>query len=383
MESTLFKNNFEKRIEVGLQKESAKLMKLITNYIDGHSEVLFDIGPIQRLYFSEEKDRDPLFDMVNIERKELKAVIDVCPALNKEWKIVANEFNIIMALMIREFAKKRKKRELEYCISYLTCSLYSSSQFKYFRYEPNRNIMEYTINNLSNKYLIKQLGSLYKALHATALKSHETYTKDLVRGNDKDIIQYIANLRTRLDNLIQNIAKQFYDNHEKGNYLNQEADNYDEENFYLTDNISFTINRMADKTLLQILTRGVNQDLAKRAASLNNVSVNAVRTALNDLIMKKDEELKELLVLILQLYLMDGTHKPESVGSVRFLTFCLELYAKNNTTDKSILRIKELLDEWLNECSVQYKKTERVATLSAYRKSIFTYFVFLINATAN
>lgn len=376
-----FVDGFEDRISINIKRNLPKILQIISKYIDKNSEVLFDIGPIERLYFGE-NDKNFIFELLDVTPKELKEVIKISPAIDDNWKISSNEFNLLMTLMIRELTKAKKKKEAEYCISYLSCALYSSINFKYFRFEPNRNIMTFTINNLSNKYLIKQLGSLYKAIHATAIKSHDTYKDELLEGTDKNVVKYINSLKTRLDNLIQNIAKEFYKNHQEGNYFNSEQDNYEEDNYYITDNTSFTISRISDKVTMEVLSRGIDQQIAKNAANMCGVSVNAVRNALNDLINKKDEEIKELITLILQLYLMDGKHKSETVGSTKFIVSCLEIYNKNNSVDESILRIKELLDIWLNECSAQYKKTERIATLSAYRKSIYVYFVFLISKKA-
>ena len=376
-----FVDGFEDRISINIKRNLPKILQLISKYIDKNSEVLFDIGPIERLYFGE-NDKNVIFELLEVTPKELKEVIKISPAIDDNWKISSNEFNLLMTLVIRELTKAKKKKEAEYCISYLSCALYSSINFKYFRFEPNRNIMTFTINNLSNKYLIKQLGSLYKAIHATAIKSHDTYKDELLEGTDKNVVKYINSLKTRLDNLIQNIAKEFYKNHQEGNYFNSEQDNYEEDNYYITDNTSFAISRISDKVTMEVLSRGIDQQVAKNAANMCGVSVNAVRNALNDLINKKDEEIKELITLILQLYLMDGKHKSETVGSTKFIVSCLEIYNKNNSVDESILRIKELLDIWLNECSAQYKKTERIATLSAYRKSIYVYFVFLISKKA-
>lgn len=381
LNSKMIVTAFEKRISEGVKSNSTKLMNIVTKYIDKNSQVLFDIGPVDRLYFSDE-DRNVVFDMMKISPIEITKVVKECPVIDSKWKISSNEFNILMTLIIREYSKLKKKKEAEYALSYLTCYMYSSIHFKYFQYEPNRNIMTYTVNNLSNKYLIKQLGSLYKALHATATKSHDTYQKSLIEGTDKNIVDYLNNLKTRLDNNIKNIASEFYKNHEKGNYMNLEQDNYDEDNYFIADNTSFAINRIADKATIQLLTRGIDQDLARKSANMNGVSVNAIRNAMNDLITKKDSQIKELITLILQLYLMDGKHSVESVGGTKFIIFCLELYGKNNTVDTSILRIKDLLDKWLDECSEQYRKTERAATLSAYRKAIYTYFVFLINSVS-
>jgi hypothetical protein len=273
---------------------------------------------------------------------------------------------------------QKKHKELEGAILYLSLAFYSSIQFKYFPYEPNENIMSYTVNNLSNKFKIKQLGNMFKAIHSTAMTNHETYAKDIEKGSDLLLKNYIMSLKTRLDGLIQKIANEFYDTKENGNYLNTEEDNYDKEEFYIADNNSFVITRLAETATLKTLSRGVDNKLIELSANICGVSVTALRNAVIGIVDKKDKEIKELFLLILQLYLMDGKNPPDSIKSQGFINFCLEIYIKSNTNDDTIIKIKELLDEWLILCSPNYVKTERVATKNNFRKATFLYFVFVL-----
>lgn len=372
----------EGKLKTNLAKNNSKIVPSVKKYIDRNNDVLFDIGPTKRLVFLE-TDKDVIFDISGITREEMANTIKECPFIDKNWQISGNSFNTLCTLVIRQLSIAGKRKELEAVLMYLTLGMYSSVHFKFFpKGEPNENIMAYTVNHLSNKYLIKQEGSLFKAIYKTAVKSHQTYEKDLKTGTDEAIVNYVNNLRIRLDNLIKNIAIQFYKNHEEGNYLNKESDNYEEEGYHITDNTSFAINRIADAVIMRFVSRGIDQALAKKVANMNSVSVSAIRNALNDLLNGKGREIKELVSSILQLYLSDGTNKVDSISGMNFIIFCMNVYSKSNTNDEAINRIKNLLDEWLEECSPQYRATERLATLSAYRKAIYTYFVFLISETS-
>ena len=60
------------------------------------------------------------------------------------------------------YAKRNKNTDLaNYALMYLALSMYPSLHYKYFPFEPNPQIMDYTINNLSNRYKIKQLGTIW------------------------------------------------------------------------------------------------------------------------------------------------------------------------------------------------------------------------------
>ena len=58
----------------------------------------------------------------------------------------------------------------------------------------------------------------------------------------------------------------------------------------------------------------------------------------------------------------------------------LSITSKPNTKNKNILRQKEIIENWLDENSAQYRKRKsRESTKSSYYKSILTYYVLQIN----
>lgn len=377
VDSKFFLTEMYPKAEASLKVKGSKLQNYISHYIDRNNEPLFAEGPSKRLFFGD-LDEGIMFESIGMTAQQVTAVIKKCDLIDASWKILNKPFNLAALMPIRYYQMNKKPREMEAAIMYLSLAFYSSIQFKYFPYEPNENIMSYTINNLSNKFKIKQMGTVFKAIHSTAMTNHETYKADIEKGSDLLLKNYIMSLKTRLDGLIQKIANEFYDNHEKGLYLNKEEDNYDAEEYFVTDNMSFTVTRIAETSTLKTLTRGIDHSKAKLAANICGVSETALRNALVSVVDKKDKEIKELFLLILQLYLMDGKHHPDSIMSTQFVEFCLEIYVKSNTNDKTIIKIKELLDEWLTLCSPNYVKTERVATKNNFRKATFMYFVFAL-----
>lgn len=368
-------------VEKCLPKHTTEYMKRIAKYIDSNNEVLFDIGPGKRLLFPQ-SEKDYLFHISGLTDKDVQNTIKKVDCIDEGWNILGNSYNILNILPVRYYLLQKKKKEMETALIFVTLAHYSSSQFKYFRHETNDAIMQYTVNHLSNRFYLKQYGNIFKALYVTALNSHEKYAKELESGTDEGIKTYIASLRNRIDNLVSNVAKEFYENWEKGNYFNTESDDYSEENFHVSDNTSYAIKRIADAATMQTISRGVDDKFAKMAAKMTGVSVNAVRTSLHDIVRHKDQEINLLFTLILQLYLMGGKHTVTQVSSIDFITFCNDVYIKTNTSDTAILKIKEILDEWLQESSAQYRKTERAATLANYRKAIYFYCVFLLNNTS-
>lgn len=118
------------------------------------------------------------------------------------------------------------------------------------------------------------------------------------------------------------------------------------------------------------------------AAKTCQVSRNELRNYLNRMIISANmEDIKVIISSILYLYLYDAKNNKTEIRTNKFLLYCLEMYKKSNTSDENIIRIKKLLDKWLEELGA-YKKTQRLATINNFRRAIFTFFVFTIMANA-
>lgn len=374
-------------IEKNFPSKSNSYQTDIKRYIDKNNEVLFASGPTYRLYFNDD-ERNKIFSHIGMRKLQIDEIIKKDKTVDKTWyeldPAYGGAFNLVAVLLIRFYTLDKKKyaKQLENAILYLALSTYSGRHFKSFPYPPNENIMSYTINNLSNKYKIKQNGTLIEAIKSTAMVSHETYEEYIIRGTDVLINTYLLALRTRIAGFLNKLAEEYYKNKEMGNYINLEKDDYSEENYNIVDNDSFVINRLSENVSNKIITKGIDYKLVKLSANMCQVSVSGLQKALTNIVEKKDREIKKLVGLILQLYLEDPSNSSESIGSKKFIEYCLQLYIKSNTNDKSILEMKQILDEWLTECSVDYVKTERVATKNNLRKACYLYIVFSIQQEA-
>jgi hypothetical protein len=382
-ENKYFLEELYPSIEKSLQvpSNSNQLQNYIRSYIDKNSDVLFDKSPSKRLYFRE-SDMDIIFKHTDITSVQAKNVIMKNDLVGATWIVLNNPFFWVTLLAVRYYCMQKKEKEMYQTLTYLSLGLYSSLQYKYFRYGANDNIMNYAINNLSNKFYLKKYGTIFKALFETIRNNHEKYEPELREGGDIHLQTYISALRTRINSLVKNIADAYYTTKEKGLYLNTEKDNFnDEEHYHEVDNISFQVNKIADKSTNRVLTGGVDEKFLGWAAKFCGVSHGAVKTAIYNIMDKKSHEVRDFSLLILQMYLVDGQFPVESIASKNFILQCMAAYNKSNTVDPTILKMKDILDTWLTECSVNYVKTERVATKSNFRKSIFMYFVFVIQAS--
>lgn len=354
-----------------------EINNFIKKYIDRNSEILYYNTPLHRLYFSDESERKFIYDKFDIEVSDVKDVIKKVPELKAGWKILNDPFNIFMTLIIREAYIKKDQQTMNNSLLFLSLSLYASLHYKYFPYPPNENIMSYTINNVSNKYLFKQYGSVIKAIIHTIMKNHETYERELRSMEDKDILKYLMNLRIRLNNLIQNFANEYYKNQKSGKYLNHESESYDSENYHENDSLSLTISRISEHVSLKFFTSGTNLKLLQLSANMSNSDKNVLRSAIENIKENESDKVKEIISLIIQIYLGDN-NSVDSIISKKFSVESISIYSKSNTKDERLLRIKDILDYFLTHNCERYASTERAATKINYRKGLFIYFVLFI-----
>lgn len=177
------------------KENTMKLKNAVGEYLDRNNDKLTTIGPINRIIFSD-ADMNALYEAIEVDPQTIKIFIKKSPVIKSQWQIMNNPFNSAISMAIRYYKVNKNDEMVNILLVYLTLSMYPSIHFKYFKFEPNENIMNYTINNLSNKFKIKQLGTIYAALLDTTQVCYNSNTEKIVRGADKDIIDFIMDEKT-------------------------------------------------------------------------------------------------------------------------------------------------------------------------------------------
>ena len=378
--SQIFVNSLHAKIEKGLTAENEKkLVSYIVKAVDRNNQKLQAIGPLEMIYFTNE-DMEILYTCTGIPESEVMEVIKKVKAtgIKAQWSNVGKPFHVLITMCIRYYKVKKKNDMVKMLLLYYGISLYPLLFSKYFQFAPNQATMEYTINNLSNKYKIRQIGTMYGTIVDTMEKADSTGEKRLVKGEDKDILDYIQDKRTRLNDLFKNISRAYYENHDNRKFMNYDFDNFDEEGYHESNSSMYEIQKLTDKISMKLVVQGPDMKLISVAAKLNQVSVNELRNYVSKLIVSENkDDIRTLVECILSLFLFDSNNELEEVRSDKFLNYCLELYKKSNTNNKNIITIKQILDKWLKDVGL-LEKTNRQATINSFRKALYTFFVFTI-----
>ena len=381
--SVILANIYPKVEQAFTSKETQrKFSAIVASYVDRNINRLSTAGPSKRTLFSD-MERNKVYDLIDFDPKLCKAIVKQSNYIKASWKIVNDPFNLVMMMILR-YAKLNKLDQInQLAVTYLTLSMYPSLHYKYFKFEPNEAIMQYTINNLSNKFKVKQVGNILQALVDTTALADKTYDKNIRHANDKELTDYINAYKTRLNSLIKKIRDAFEKDYRSGNYMNTERDNEDENDFKTSDSNSLLIQRIVDQVVLKLSVNGPDSRIVDISAKMNQVSVNETRNTLNQLTQNKDESvnIRALCESILYLYLFNGENHVNDLNGSKFLTFCLAIYKKSNTNDENVIKVKSILDTWIEKYSETYRKTQRVATLNNFRRALYTFFVFTLQRT--
>ena len=364
-------------------KNIEKIKSVVAEYLDKNMNKLSSPGPTTRTLFSD-SDKQELFLATGVNSELINKVIADSAYIKNHWKNIASPFNVACALTIT-FAKRNNDEELgSYVLMYLTLSMYPSLHYKYFRFEPDPRIMEYTINNLSNKFKIKQLGTIWNALIDTSITCDKTYSRNISNATDKDITDYIEALKTRLNALIKNIKKEYDKNYKDRNLMGVEQDSDDPDNYSKSESNSYIIERISNSVALKLAINGPDNKIIQICAKLNDIAFNDLRTTINSLCSDKNnnKDIKRVISDILVLFLTSSQNTAAEIRSNKFIIEALQIYKKANTSDKNINEIKSYLDKRLAAYSERYKKSNRVATLNSFRRALYTFFVFTIQANA-
>lgn len=365
--------------------------RYIISYLERNNRQLSYNAPIYRIPFNMNGlDTTTILKLTDISKSQLEKDIKKLPLTRKYSDVLKNPFYIVMALIIRNLNKQLKTKkndknlenDLKIFLLYLSLSFYWAIQVKQFPFEPNENIAQYTVNRLSNKFFFKKYKTVSTSITVTAEQNNLNSLDLILKGQDDNILVYLMDLRTRLNNLVKNFAKEIYKDIDAGNYLNPHVDVVDdEENYREGTNVSGTVMNVTQKVLGEFTQKNIDMRLLRLSCSMTNTNMNIMRNTLHDIRQNELKDVHSLIINIITVYL-DGKNNPiQSIGGQRFIRESIAMFSKSNTKDKRLLQNKEILNNFLTKYNSKYNQTEREATKINYRKTIYIYFVLLIANT--
>ena len=359
-----------------------KFKQLVGNFMDRNSTKLHTSGPLYMIPFGD-IDKSQYFTLFKINPKDVQAmVLEITNQINagSDFKLLrGNPIFWVFYCCIRYYTIKKDEKGINTSLAIYALSAYPSVYDTFFKYPPNEAVMQYTMDNLSEKYLMKRGGHVFGGLFLSIKHSYEFLKPFMQDGSDKEIIRFIQRIRNDQKSMIKNICDQYMKNHAKGLRVKLTKDSYDEVQLDIdTDNNTTVVEITANNIVNQIITNGLDLRRVTICKDLANIGLSDCRFYLSKIIaVKYTEEIQAFIHAILFLYLYDEHKKKEDINSSNFLVWSSELFRKTNSNNKNIKCIKDTLDKWGEETGV-HSKFKREASRVNYNKAIFWYFILSI-----
>lgn len=360
------------------QANVRKYKMLISQFFEKNTPKLTTPGPQYLIVFGD-ADKDEFYKLFGITKEEIvfamKNVIKSAGSSAEFKYLTNNPFLSFLYYIIRYFTLHHDDKALNATLGLFSIDVYWSIFTKYFPNGVIEPVMTYTIDNLTDKFIIKKAGTIFGALTESAKHSYEFHKSKIRTGNDPDCIAFLQRIRNDQNSMFRTISGIYYDNHKKGNAITTRNDDYDPENPILDDitSASTEVQATVNRVCMPMIANGVDISLAEAAAAIGNVSVTNLRIYLMKIFVNERlDEITQIVESILFLYI-NGEHKSSrDIRSAHFLYWTCALFKKTNSKDGNIVRINTILNRWGEETGI-YKAFKSEGSKINYKRAIFTY----------
>lgn len=394
--SYLLKTAFYDKVCQSLKdpKNTRALFSYIANYRNKNINVLSSPYITNIIVFnSVGEDANIVFKCCGVEKSEVEIKLEETLKTLKLDKTGKNRdqqaanvssVRVILVMAMAYFYNDKEKLRIlgmyyAYSFYYSVFTLYFGSKDKI-----NQECMEYTVNEMTNKFNLKKLGSLDELLSYTIEVANNTYTDRFKRLADNDIIDQIMAYKTRISHTFRNIRSEYAKNYAKGNRI-FDSNERDAEGQIIMDreNNLMAVDSLASKYTTMFFQTEINVNSVNFASGMCEVSRNEIRSAID--LLHREGDVREVKEFYQCLFYLFFTANPNALSrdihSNKFLAAADAIYKKGNSNDKSIIRIKQLSHKWLSVGSKTYSSSTREATLNAFRKAIYLYFVLCVSTS--
>ena len=386
--SKILKNALYKRIcdTISIDKNKKELFKYIAAYRNKHINELSNPMITNNIpFFHSGEDANIVYKCCGLTLDDINPPIEQAKVMVKLDAAGKNitPFNVVMIMLISHFYDDKPR--LKSLLLYYACGMYYliyTGMFK--KFAPDPDTMQYTMNNLSNKFMLKKEGSLEKAMVVTLENGVDHYKSILKNLSDYDICNtLIPGLRTTVASMLQSVASEYFDNYDKGNKIFEQQE-YNDEGEFIIDRESdiARVQRAASAATIDFYSHPINLNVIRTVAKMHtDASANEIRACIEYIHDASDSKsVQRFYECIFSAFFNENpTMTTEDLHSMKFLAAANSIYKKGNSKDPNIVTIKSISHDWLSKGSPVYARSNRVATMNTYRKCIFLYFVMVIS----
>jgi hypothetical protein len=371
-----------------------KIESVILRYIQKYSSLYGTRAPTVRIPFTD-YDKSDLFKAAGISQNDLrKSILNIhSNDIELSNRVISDPFNELCSILTGLFLRnknvfKKPSEENSYPHNftslYLTMRFYCSVYCKQFpNGNPSPDVMDYTIENISNKFLMKKVNNIFDVVKYYSETNILYREENLIRGADVDYVYYVTSLDTRIGGFMKSLANQFYTNKKenKKNQTETAVRTDDEGDFYVgqTSNISAVLESSVRKIITKFVSDNtIDQTILNYACAKTNFSRSKFAIIIGRIRENTGKALQEVLTNILMYYLIDSKKDISTVKSREFINKMFDLYSISNTKNDIILKIKTLLEDIVKENSENVLKEGNVNMLDRVKTTLYYYLVLFI-----
>lgn len=375
-----------------INNNERKLLSHIAKYRDKNAKILSSPYLLAYPVFTRE-DENILMNSCGIDILDMKKTaltVDLLSGLASETKERTKSgkqnfdpFQITMILLMRFYVETKQEKKLRSMYYYMAYSMYWSIFTSSFRkFLPREGTMIYTIDNLSNKFILKQFRSIDALLFYGVEQAIKLHWDRLISSSDAEISYIIDAIKTKISNYFKKIAEEYYANYEAGKVVMMGEDTLEDGSQRDTKSIAGDVDMLAHEYTTKFFSEQPRRDIINQISKIKNVSVSELQSTLTRLVDNQlIDDVQAFYESIFYLYFSDDNNSNvKNIKSLAFLGAMESIYKKGNSSNKNIIKIKELMNKWLEDGSSTYRATNRLATKNDFRKSIFYYFIFLVTS---
>lgn len=374
-------------INENLPANEKKLFRYISNYRDKNFAILSSPYLLNYPIFIKE-DFAIVLNCCGINEKEaIKDFVDadIPNNINKPLPKSA-PFPMAMIILMKYYMEKKDRAHLDMIFYYFAYSIYWTVYTKLFsKFLPREETMVYTVNNMSNKFKLKQLGSIDKLLYDSVSSTIESTKERVLRCSNAEIF-YESNLcRNSINNFMRSIVAEYMKNYNDNKVVYISADLYSEEGARLDNasSISTNIDKLANEYTTKFFSHHPNLKLATLAKSkVESVNPKEIISTITAILDERDiDSVSNFFRSLFYLYFDANPSKDIStVKSIFFIASMEGVYKKGNSKNKNVILVKESLDHWLKMGSVVYNRSNRPSTINDMKKGLYMYFLLFITS---
>ena len=137
--------------------------------------------------------------------------VEVKSITKAKWKTVSDSTYLLLLFCTRAFEELKLHDQALDINIHLGQRLFSALHLKYWKYGCKEEVLNYTLNHISKRYLMRiYAGDINQILYIITKNYILSYAKDLLSEKDERLMSYVVSYRSRINSFLQYFAKEYY-----------------------------------------------------------------------------------------------------------------------------------------------------------------------------